>query len=491
MRLRDRETPMPFRPFDRSMVAPMPADLDGWVASDHPVRFIDAFVEALSADDWQAMGIGLLPAARGAPAYHPHLLVRAWLAGFMLGIRSSRALETACRDSIPLRWLTANQQPDHNTLWRFYQRYRAGMRVLLRRTVTVAVTAGLVELAVVAIDGSKISGAAARDRTLDEAGLLALLARTEQAIADLEAQNQTDDDAPPSLPPTLRDPQALRRRVVAALDQLRAPNGPTRINLTDPEAVLLPSRHGWVAGYNGQLAVTPVVADATGVTGQLITAAELTQDTHDRDQLLPVLAASLALTGQAPDVAVADGGYYAGATLAACRERGQVVVMPEPTPAAERAPYHQRHFTYVTDRDQFICPSGQPLPFAGEKTRSDRPAARVYRAGGATCRTCPAFGVCTTDARQGRSLEVSPFVSDLTRHRDWMATAAAKAWLAQRKTLPEPVFGVLKEQQGLRRFLLRGLANVTAEWRLLATAFNLRVLARYWRQGRLDGALTT
>lgn len=482
---------MPFRAFDRALVAPMPPDLDAWVAADHPVRFVEAFVEAfvdaLAAEDWQTMEIGQTPSARGAPAYHPGLLLRAWVAGFMFGIRSSRALEAACRDSIPLRWLTANQQPDHNTLWRFYRQYRAGMRVLLRRTVEVALSAGLVELAVVAVDGSKISGSAARDRTLDEAGLLALLARTEQAIADLEAQNQTGDDAPPSLPSPLRDPQALRTRVLAALDQVRDPDGPARVNLTDPDAVLLPSRHGWVAGYNGQLAVTPVVADAAGVTGQFITAAEVTQDTHDRDQLLPVLAASLATTGQAPVVAVADGGYYAGATLAACRERDQVVVIPEPTPAADRAPYHQRHFTYGTDSDQFICPYGQPLPFAGEKARTDRPVVRVYRAGGATCRACPAFGVCTTDARQGRSLEVSPFVTDLTRHRDWMATEAAKTWLAQRKTLPEPVFGVLKEQQGLRRFLLRGLANVTAEWRLLAAAFNLRVLARYWRQGDLGG----
>jgi transposase len=482
---------MPFRPFDRTTVVPMPADLDAWVASDHPVRFIDAFVDALDADDWQAMGIRLSPAARGAPAYHPQLLVRAWLAGFMLGIRSSRALETACRDRIPLRWLTANQQPDHNTLWRFYQHYRDGMRLLLRRTVTVAVTAGLVDLAVVAIDGSKISGSAARDRTLDEAGVLALLARTEQAIADLEAQNQPSDDEPPSLPPALREPQALRTRVLAALDQLRAPDGPARVNLTDPDAVLLPSRHGWLAGYNGQLAVTPVVADVAGITGQFITAAEVTQDTHDRGQLLPLLTASQELTGRSPGVAVADGGYYAGATLAACREQGQVVVIPEPTSTTERAAYHQRHFTYAAGADQFTCPAGKPLSFAGEKTRSDQPAVRVYRAGGATCRACSAFGVCTTDARQGRSLEVSPFVSDLTRHRDWMATDAAKDWLGQRKTLPEPVFGVLKEQQGLRRFLLRGLANVTAEWRLLATAFNLRVLARYWRQGRLDGVLAT
>lgn len=478
---------MPFRAFDRTLVDPMPPSLDDWVALDHPVRFVDAFVDALSADDWQAMGISQAPAARGAPAYHTGLLLRAWVAGFMLGIRSSRALEVACRDSIPLRWLTANQQPDHNTLWRFYQRHRAGMRTLLQRTVTVALGAGLIELAVVAIDGSKLSGSAARDRTLDAAGLVALLTRTEQAIADLEAQNQAGDDQPPSLPPGMRHPDGLRTRITAALDAVRAADGPARINLTDPDAVLLPSRHGWVVGYNGQLAVTPVVADDAGVLGQFITAAEVTQDTHDRDQLLPLLTASHDLSGRAAAVAVADGGYFSGAVLATCHAQQQVVVIPEPQPAAGREPYQQRHFVYDAIQDQFTCPKGHVARFAGEKARTDRPVVRVYRVGGATCRDCPAFGTCTTDARQGRSLEVSPCVADLSQHRDWMATAEASALLNQRKTLPEPVFGVLKEQQGLRRFLLRGLANVTAEWRLLAAAFNLRVLAHYWQQGRLAG----
>lgn len=481
---------MPFRAFDRTTVYTMPPALDDWVAAEHPVRFVDAFVAALTDDEWDQLGIGQTPTVRGAPSYHPAALLRAWTAGFMLGIRSSRALETACRDSVPLRWLTANQQPDHNTLWRFYRQHRDGMRVLLRRSVRVALAAGLVELAVVAVDGSKVSGSAARERSLDEAGLAALLARTDAAIAELEAQNHAGDDEPPSLPPGMRDPEGLRTRVAAALDRVRTPDGPSRVNLTDPDAVLLPSRHGWLAGYNAQLAVTPVVADAAGITGQFITAAEVTQEANDHAQLLPLLDASRELSGRDAAVALADGGYHSGATLAACREQGQVVVMPEAQQAELREPYHQRHFSYDAASDQFTCPHGHRARFVGEKARTDRPVVRVYRVGGATCRACPAFGVCTTDRRQGRSLEVSPFVADLTRHRDWMETEEATALAKQRKTLPEPVFGVLKEQHGLRRFLLRGLANVTAEWRLLATAFNLRVLARYWRQGRLDGMLT-
>lgn len=480
---------MPFRSFSRDTVYPMPPALDDWVASDHPVRFVAAFVAALTDAEWGQMGISRTPSQRGAAAYHPELLVCAWLAGFMLGIRSSRALEAACRDLVPLRWLTGNQQPDHNTLWRFYQAHRAGMRLLLRETVRLALAAGLLELAVVAVDGSKVSGSAARDRSYDEAGLVALLARTETAIAELEAQNHADDDEPPRLPPGMRDPLALRAQIETALGRLRAEDGPAQTNLTDPDAVVLSSRHGWLAGYNGQLAVTPVVADLSGVTGHCITAAEVTTDTHDHAQLLPLLAASRATVGRDAAVALADGGYHSGATLAACREVGQVVVMPEGQRRPVAGPYHQQRFVYDAQQDGFTCPAGQTLVSAGAKARSGRPVVRVYRAAGATCRVCPAFGTCTTDARQGRSLEVSPWNADLTRHRVWMETDEASALGRLRKTLPEPVFGILKEQQGLRRFLLRGVANVTAEWGLLATAFNLRMLERYWRQGLLANAL--
>ncbi len=105
---------------------------------------------------------------------------------------------------------------------------------------------------------------------------------------------------------------------------------------------------------------------------------------------------------------------------------------------------------------------------------------RSYRATGVVCRECPAFGFCTKDGRQGRSVKIGPYDAALRRHRILMSTEGAKQTYRLRKELPEPAFGMLKEQQGARRFLLRGLANVSAEWTLLATAFNLRTMWRAW-----------
>ena len=177
---------------------------------------------------------------------------------------------------------------------------------------------------------------------------------------------------------------------------------------------------------------------------------------------------------------MADAGYHSGAVLAACARRGHRVAMPEAQARALQQPYHKDRFTYDAARDRYRCPAGQWLRFTRRKRTRDTPM-RLYRASGAVCRACPAFGSCTTDGRHGRGLEIGPHDAALRAHRAWMATRDAQHRYAQRKHLVEPVFGIIKEQQAARRFLLRGLANVAAEWALLATAFNLRTLWRLWR----------
>src|SRR5215207_4775964 len=250
---------MPARPWTRDRTDVLPPKLADWVAADHPVRFVAAFVEDLTEEDWAALKSTPGGHPGGAPAYDPVVLLGAWLSGFMSGIRSCRKLATACAEQVPFLWLTGGQRPDHNTLWRFYERHRGGMHVLFKRTVATAAASGLVVWAIQAVDGTKIGGNAAKDRTLDADTLAALLARVDGAIADLEAQNRPDGPpTPPRLPAALAQAERLRDRVRAALDQVTAPDGPTRLNLTDPEAGLVKGRHGIVAGYNAQAVVARV-----------------------------------------------------------------------------------------------------------------------------------------------------------------------------------------------------------------------------------------
>lgn len=473
---------MPVRLFSRKQTWLLPPTLEEMVPAEHPARFVAVLVDELDRAAWMEMGIKPEGEAVGAPEYHPRVLLGVWLYGFMTGVRSARKLEAACRDQLPYRWLTGWQVPDHNTLWRFYRENRDQMRKLLKRTVKTAVDMGLVDLALQAVDGTKIAGNASRFRSYNEAGLRRLLEGTEAAIKDLEAQNTTGGEAtPPRLPEELAKAEVLREQVLEALKRVQAEEGQRYVNLTDGDAALMKGRDGVVAGYNAQAMVSPLKSEVAGRGGMLITAAEVTADAVDQAQLVPMLEAAEGNTGQAAGVTLADAGYHSGLNLEACEKRGDKVLMPEAQERALKSPYHKDHFEYDAESDSYVCPRGERLEFKGTKQRSGEPEVRVYRGEAARCRACPAFGECTKNKRHGRELEIGPYEGALQRHRALMATEEAKASYRRRKGLPEPVFGILKELHGARRFLLRGLVNVQAEWVLLATAFNLRTLWGIWR----------
>jgi len=465
---------MPVRPHTRDQAWLLPPRLEDMIPPEHPVRFVGTFIDEIDLPGWRDFGIE--PEALGAPSYAPRLLLGVWCYGFMVGIRSCRRLEAACRDNLAFLWLTGLQTPDHNTLWRFYLAHRGEMRKLLKRTVRTAVKAGLIDLAFQAVDGSKVGGNASRDQLYTAEGLRRLLERTEQAIADLEAQNQTGGEPVlPELPKKLREKTALREKVRQALEEISEEE---RVNLTDKDAVLLKARGGYVLGYNAQAVASPLKREAGG--GHLVTAAAV-GERYDQAELLEMLEAAEENLGEAPECSLADAGYHSAENLALCEAEGRTVLMPDPLDRTLANPYHKANFIYDTESDSYVCPEGQTLKFQGIKHDRKGQPVRRYRAVASVCRACPLFGTCTKNYRHGRTLEVGPHDDALRRQRSRMATEAAQATYSLRKQVIEPIFGVVKEQLDGRRFLLRGQENVDAEWNLLSVAFNLRTLARVWR----------
>jgi len=455
--------------------------MDEMLPQDHSARFVDAVLEGFDVGVWDELGMDMEGGPAGPPAYHSRALLGIWIYGFMTGTRSSRKLEAACRDQIPYAWLGAMARPDHNTLWRFWRSHRKNMRHLLSMTVRTAVRMGLVELAFQAVDGTRVGASASRDRTLDEAGLRRLLARVEVEIDALEAQNGTDNEPPsPRLPEELADRHALQRRVRDALEEVGREGGPRHANLTDPDARLLRVRGGYTTGYNAQAMVSPLKPG-----GMLITAVDVTNTPGDHPHLLPMIeraASNMAGTarGEEARVTLADAGYHSGPNLASCALAGHRVLMPEAQASKRKDPYHRTRFTYLEDQDAYLCPEGQMLSFKGLQHRPEKGyRARRYRAEAKVCAACPAFGECTESAG-GRVMYVTPDELLLREHRALMEREEVRALYRMRKQTVEPVFGIVKEQMGARRFLLRGLANVNAEWSLLAAAFNLRSLGKIW-----------
>lgn len=496
---------MPMKPMTRGQMWLLPPNLEDCIPADHVVRFIAGFVDALPLRE---LGLCQDPAPRGGWEYDVRMLLAAWIYGFMARIRSTRRLEIAAQENLPLIWLLGGQQPDHATLARFLQANREVMRKLFKQTVHTAMHVGLVGFALHAVDGTRVS-AVSRQKTLSREELLALDQRAQEAIAHLERSVEDEEQTVAAekvalaMPPELRNPEELRTRIQSALaeiDEREASHkghhaqtidpktgqarGP-EVSLADPQAVIMKGPHGFVAGYNAQAAVDS--------KAHIVVGAQVIAKADDHDTLPPMLAEVKENTGRLADVTVGDAGFHSATTLEAVAEESTDVFLADPNmKRSESKPgkqsFHKDVFIYDAETDTYRCPAGQTLSLERIIDDPEHPAygTRTYHC--LQCRSCPHFGQCTK-SQEGRTIRIGPQDALLRQNREKMRTDDAKSKMKQRSATVEPVFGILREHHGLTRFLRRGLENVQAEWHLLCAAYNLAVIWRNWWRQRQAGAL--
>jgi transposase len=268
-------------------------------------------------------------------------------------------------------------------------------------------------------------------------------------------------------------PADAEAQTTTAPEQPAKPAQEPRISASDPEAVWIKGRHGLALGYNGQ-----AVVDSKA---QIIVAADLVACGGDGDQLAPMLDEAQAMTGRSAQVVATDTGYFSMIGIAHAQELGIEAYVPERRATRKdgptKNPYHKEHFVYDAVSDTFTCPLGQFLTYYADEQRQGRKV-RVFKCH--TCSGCPAqaSGECTKSP--GRRITLYGHEVVLKVHAAKMQTEEARTILRQRSAIVEPVFAIFREQLGLVRFLVRGLENVKAEWRLLAIAHNLRKLWKLW-----------
>ena len=250
------------------------------------------------------------------------------------------------------------------------------------------------------------------------------------------------------------------------------------INLTDQDARLMKTRRGAMPSFNAQAMVSSMVVPGQGAS-MLITAADVSANPDDHAQPVPMLEEAEEVTGVRAQLTLADAGYHSGKNLKDCARDGRAVLMPDPKRKYRGGPYRKDRFIYDASDDSYICPEGQQLSFR-RYMQANTARVRLYRTRSGVRQSCPAFGVCTVDAVHGRALTMEPHEETLLHHRALMSTDEAKSASRRRGELIEPVFGINKQQMGSRRFALRGLTNVAAEWITTVTALNLRTLWRVW-----------
>jgi transposase len=459
----------------------LPPALEDWVPVEHPVRFLREFVDQL---DLAALGFVIPAAVEGRPPYAPSLLLKIWLYGYFFRIRSTRRLEAACAEVLPLIWLCGLIRPDHNAIWRFWRDNRQALRGVFKQTVQLAVRTGAVGLALQAVDGTRIAAAASNhsgwSREHMEKLLSALDAALEQTeLKVLQENGSSAAGAAVVLPAGLAQRQALREQIQAGLAQLRSDER-GHYHPVEPEARVMKCAGAHHYAYNAQ-----AVVDAQE---QILTACEVTRQETDHGQLVPMIVQAQQNVGVAAarPTTLADSGYGAGADLqAAAKQDLPVLVPPLEGKPARNNPYATQHFQYDPKEHTVRCPRGVSLHYEGHTQEAGQPIQR-YR-----CyqKDCPVRAQCTRDPK-GRRIEVRAHTPAVQAMRARLQSPDGQALYRQRCSLIEPRFGQIKEHEAFRRWTVWGLEAVRTQWALICASWNLRVLWRRWHRLQNPGRPT-
>ena len=248
---------------DRGQSALFPESLGDFVDEDNPVRVIEAFVEALDLDDLGFSGVD--PKATGRPSYHPSVLLKLYIYGYLNRVQSSRRLEREAGRNVEVMWLTGRLVPDHKTIADFRKDYGPAIRKVCAQFVTLCRQLGLLAKASVAIDGSKFKAVNNRDRNFTVAKMKRRMAQIEESVARYLHQLDSADRQEPSLAQTMRTTR-LKEKIerlkeemarLEALEAERRSAPDQQISLTDPDArsMATAGRGSGTVGYNVQTAV--------------------------------------------------------------------------------------------------------------------------------------------------------------------------------------------------------------------------------------------
>jgi transposase len=468
---------------DRTQVALLPECLDDYIEAENPVRVIDVFVDELALGELGFAGVE--PLATGRPSYHPAVLLKIYIYGYLNRIQSSRRLEREAQRNVELMWLTGRLRPDFKTIANFRKDNGRAIRNVCRQFVALCQKLDLFTQAVVAIDGSKFKAVNNRDRNFTRAKLKRRLEQIDESIARYLSQLDTADRHEGAVAQAkvgrLKDKIVILKKQMQGLKamELRLREAPDeQISLTDPDArsMATSGRGTGIVGYNVQTAV-----DAKN---HLIVAHEVTNVGNDRGQLAMMAEQARAATGIQELTVVADRGYFSGDEILACDQAGITPFVPKPLNSNSKAEgrFGKPDFIYIASDDEYRCPAGQRL-IKRFMTVEAGMTLNIYWS--SACPRCPIKAQCTTGSERRVRRWVHEAVIDAMQER---LDRDPEKMRVRRQTAEHP-FGTIKFWMGATHFLMRTLERVRTEMSLHVLAFNLKRLMQLLGIGGLLAAM--
>lgn len=422
---------------------------------------------------------GVEPAVTGRPAYHPAVLLKLYIYGYLNRIQSSRRLEKESQRNVELMRLTGRLMPDFKTIASFRKDNGKAIRNACRQFVVLCQKLGLFSEALVAIDGSKFKTVNNRDRNFTSAKLERRMEEIESSINRYPTELDTADRQEPAVAKVwgerLQDKIAALKEQMKALKEIEVRLNDTtdkQISLTDPDARSMKTRGTGVVGYNVQTAV-----DARN---HLIVAHEVTNIGIDRDQLTSMAKQARAAMGTEELTVVADRGYFKGEEIVACHKAGIVAIVPRTTTSSAKADgrFDKQDFIYDPQANEYRCPADKRLIWRFGSIEAGRKLSRYWSS---DCPRCTMKEQCTpSQYRRVSRWENEEILESMQNRLD----QAPDSMRIRRQTVEHP-FGTLKLWMGSAHFLTRTLDRVSTEMGLHVLAYNLKRVMKILGSGAL------
>ncbi|HBN8269565.1 MULTISPECIES: IS1182 family transposase [Pseudomonas] len=444
----------------------LPESLDDYVSDTNSVRVVDVFVDEL---DLATLGFdGVIPAETGRPAYHPAILLKIYIYGYLNRIQSSRRLEREAQRNIELMWLTGRLMPDFKTIANFRKDNSKAIRGVCRQFVLLCQQLGFFSENLVAIDGSKFKAVNNRDRNFTSAKLKRRMEEIEASIsrylASLDAADRQIHSA--SAP----DTASLEEKIAKLKEQMKELQGieaqlnespDKQVSLTDPDARSMMTRGSGIVGYNVQTAVD--------TQHHLIVAHEVTNKGSDRDQLSSMAKQAREAIGSETLSVVADRGYFKSEEILACHDANITAYVPKSLTSGAKADgrFNRDAFVYNAVKNEYTCPAGDALIW---RFSSIEKGLKMHCYWSSSCKSCALKTQCTPSSeRRVRRWEHEAVLDEMQSRLN-----QAPEMMKVRKRTVEHPFGTLKQWMGATHFLTRKLNGVSAEMSLNVLAYNLK-----------------
>ncbi len=444
-----------------------PESLEDYIAEDNAVRVVDAFVDKL---DLKKLGFDRAePSATGRPGYHPAVMLKIYVYGYLNRIQSSHRLERESHRNVELIWLTGRLMPDFKTIADFRKDNRKAIRRVCMEFVGVCRELKLFSATLVAIDGSKFKAVNSRDKNFTRKSVKRRLQRTQANIdrylAKLDAADQEE--------PEIREvtAQQLKQKIAsmeAKMEELKGYEAEVeahpdkQVSLTDPDSrSMMKAGGGSTVGYNVQTAVDS--------KHPLIAAHEVTNAPSDRSQLSSMAGKAKTALDVETLTVIADPGYYKGEEIVDCYDAGIKALVPKVDTSGKRAKgqYTRADFIYDAEQDEYVCPAKERMTYKFT-TVEDGKQMRAYMTN--RCGSCALKAKCTT----GKERRIKRWEQEhILEAADALLKKQPDA-MRQRKRLVEHPYGTIKHWMGSTHFLMKRLPNVQTEMNLHVLAYNLR-----------------